>query len=218
MKPITVDLYWSFRSPYCYLAMDRLFALPKVMNVNIQVRHVWPGAMRRKGYFKTLHPNYPTYHSLDAPRAAMYLGIPYTRPVPDPLVFDPETSEPIIDQPYIRRLTGLAMAARELGREHEFLCSLMRLMWSGNVREWDQSDHLAQTATAAQLNFESLSRIAEENSERFDREVDENGEQLTATGHWGVPCMVVDGEPFFGQDRVDMLVWRLHQICDEQTI
>ena len=26
-----------------------------------------------------------------------------------------------------------------------------------------------------------------------------------------VPLMVLDGEPFFGQDRFDLLVWRLEQ-------
>ena len=30
-------------------------------------------------------------------------------------------------------------------------------------------------------------------------------------GHWGVPTMVFADEPFFGQDRIDLLVWRLRQ-------
>ena len=30
-------------------------------------------------------------------------------------------------------------------------------------------------------------------------------------GHWGVPTMVFEGEPFFGQDRLDVLLWRLKQ-------
>jgi 2-hydroxychromene-2-carboxylate isomerase len=30
-----------------------------------------------------------------------------------------------------------------------------------------------------------------------------------AAGHWGVPLMVFEGEPFFGQDRVDHLIWRM---------
>ena len=34
---------------------------------------------------------------------------------------------------------------------------------------------------------------------------------LEEAGHWGVPTMVFRGEPFFGQDRVDTLRWRLDQ-------
>ena len=30
-------------------------------------------------------------------------------------------------------------------------------------------------------------------------------------GHYGVPLMVYEGEPFFGQDRYDQLVWRMQQ-------
>jgi hypothetical protein len=29
--------------------------------------------------------------------------------------------------------------------------------------------------------------------------------------HTGVPLFVFKGEPFFGQDRMDMLIWRLKQ-------
>ena len=28
-------------------------------------------------------------------------------------------------------------------------------------------------------------------------------------GHWGVPLMVFEGEPFFGQDRFEILKWRI---------
>ena len=205
------DLYWSFRSPYCYLAMDRLFALSEKTNVDIQVRHVWPGAMRRPGYFDSLNPNYPTYHGLDSPRVAEYLRIPYARPVPDPLVFDPDTREPIADQPYIRNLTRLALAARELGVGHIFLQSLMRLLWDGGVQGWDQGDHLAETASSAGLNLSDLNQCATVNATRFDKEVDDNGNRLQDAGHWGVPCMVFEGEPFFGQDRIDMLAYAIAQ-------
>ena len=34
---------------------------------------------------------------------------------------------------------------------------------------------------------------------------------LEEAGHWGVPTLVFEGEPFFGQDRVDMAKWRLEQ-------
>jgi hypothetical protein len=32
-----------------------------------------------------------------------------------------------------------------------------------------------------------------------------------AAGHWGVPTCAFRGEPFFGQDRLDVLLWRLKQ-------
>jgi len=37
------------------------------------------------------------------------------------------------------------------------------------------------------------------------------GANQDAAGHWGVPLMVFEGEPFFGQDRVDALLWRMEQ-------
>ena len=42
-----------------------------------------------------------------------------------------------------------------------------------------------------------------------DAEIAANQQALVASGHWGVPTGVVRGEPFFGQDRVDTLRWRL---------
>jgi len=28
-------------------------------------------------------------------------------------------------------------------------------------------------------------------------------------GHWGVPTFVFESEPFFAQDRIDLLLWRM---------
>ena len=28
-------------------------------------------------------------------------------------------------------------------------------------------------------------------------------------GHWGVPTFALGGEPFYGQDRLDQVRWRL---------
>ena len=32
-----------------------------------------------------------------------------------------------------------------------------------------------------------------------------------AEHHWGVPTMVFNDEPFFGQDKIELLIWRLKQ-------
>ena len=36
-----------------------------------------------------------------------------------------------------------------------------------------------------------------------------NQAALEAAGHWGVPTLVFQGEPFFGQDRIDVALWRM---------
>ena len=46
----------------------------------------------------------------------------------------------------------------------------------------------------------------------LDAGIEANQQAQTAGGHWGVPLMVVDGEPFFGQDRIDLLEWRLGEL------
>ncbi|HEX6362497.1 MAG TPA: 2-hydroxychromene-2-carboxylate isomerase, partial [Albitalea sp.] len=41
--------------------------------------------------------------------------------------------------------------------------------------------------------------------------IESNQAAQRAAGHWGVPLFVFDGEPFFGQDRIDVLLWRMKQ-------
>ena len=56
-----------------------------------------------------------------------------------------------------------------------------------------------------------LDRTIEGDPDYFVRAIEENQQALEAAGHWGVPTMVFNGEPFFGQDRIDLLIWRLQQ-------
>ena len=128
-----VDVYWSMRSPFCYLALDRILVLEKEPDVIISLKHVWPGAMRSEGYFKNLNANYPSYHTRDASRMAEFMGIPYARPRPDPLVFDKNTMEPLAlaEQPYIGQLTRMAQLAVEKNAGTTYLNPVMRLIWSG---------------------------------------------------------------------------------------
>lgn len=38
-----------------------------------------------------------------------------------------------------------------------------------------------------------------------------------AAGHWGVPAFAIDNEPFFGEDRIDTLRWRLGKLGLQRT-
>ena len=209
-----VDVYWSMRSPFCYLALDRILALEKEPDITVVIKHVWPGAMRSKGYFKTLNPNYPDYHTRDASRLAEFLNIPYARPRPDPLVFEKKTMEPLalVEQPHIGQLTRMAVLAVEKGVGTTYLDTVMRLIWNGTQENWHEGNHLARAVRAAGLDFKELTVRAETEANRLDSIIDKNNDNLSSVGHWGVPCSVFRGEPFFGQDRLALLNWRLDQV------
>ena len=69
------------------------------------------------------------------------------------------------------------------------------------------------TASAARvgLDLTELDRPVATESERIGAVVEQNQRDHEAAGHWGVPTCAFRGEPFFGQDRLDLLLWRLRQ-------
>jgi 2-hydroxychromene-2-carboxylate isomerase len=84
-------------------------------------------------------------------------------------------------------------------------------MWDGTVDGWHEGSHLADATARAGLALEELDAAIAADRARHDGVIAENQRALGAAGHWGVPTMVFAGEPFFGQDRIDLLVWRMRQ-------
>jgi 2-hydroxychromene-2-carboxylate isomerase len=205
------DLFWSFRSPYCYLTLDRILSLSRDHGVDVVVRPVYPMAVRQPDFFNKNNPLYRPYHTLDSHRVAESLGVPFRRPLPDPIRMDMETSEIAPEQPYIYRLTRLGMAAAMAGRGLEFLDHVSRILWDGTVDGWDEGTHLADAMTRAGLEPWKIEAAVAAEPEKFDATIEENQTAHQAAGHWGVPLMVFEGEPFHGQDRIDLLVWRMRQ-------
>ncbi len=206
-----IDLFWSFRSPYCYLVLDRLLTLHRDHGVGINVRPIYPIAVRSPDFFKTTNPLYRPYHTLDSHRVAESLGVPFRRPIPDPIQMDMKTGIPDPEQPYIFRLTRLGQAAVMADRGLEFLDQVSRIIWDGRVDHWDKPPHLAEAMTRAGLDAEKLESDVAADPDKFDAAIEQNQDAHLAAGHWGVPLMVLNGEPFYGQDRVDLLTERLRQ-------
>ena len=207
---LTADLYWSFRSPYSYLAIGRYRALSESHDVDIIVRPVYPLAIRQPDFFERNHPNWLGYTMRDMMRVAQFHGIPFGPPRPDPIVQNVMTREIAAEQPYIHRLTRLGQAAARRGRSLGFCHEAGMLIWGGQ-EDWHLDAHLAGAATRAGLDFAELEAEAAADAEALDAEIHANQAALEAAGHWGVPTLVFDGEPFFGQDRIEMAKWRMEQ-------
>ena len=98
----------------------------------------------------------------------------------------------------------------ERGRGLPFLYEVSTVIFGGTPR-WNEGSHLADATKHAGLDLAELDPIAERDAARLDAAIAENQRDLEKAGHWGVPTTVFRGEPFFGQDRLDLLVWRLRQ-------
>src|SRR3546814_11162585 len=107
MMTLSFDLFWSFRSPYCYLALDRILDIHRRYDVEVRVRPVYPLAVRTPDFFQRVHRNYRRYNLLDKTRLAEYYGIPFRRPVPAPIVQNPAPNKITPEQPNIFRLHRL---------------------------------------------------------------------------------------------------------------
>src|SRR5262245_54364737 len=146
LMTLEVEVFWSFRSPYSYLATPRLAEIAATYDVDLEIRPVYPLAVRVDGFFKRQDRRWPLYVVRDAFRTAQMLGMPFGPPRPDPIVMDMTTGDVPKEQPYIRRLTHLGQAAAERGRALPFICEVSRLIWGGETPGWDQGGHLANAA------------------------------------------------------------------------
>lgn len=204
-----VDIYWSFRSPYSYLATPGMLAIKEGYQVDVNLRVVLPIAIRApETLFGPENAKQAHYILMDWSRRAEFLGLANKWPSPDPIVQDMKTLEVAEQQPYIYRLSCLGVEAQRQGKGIEFAFEVSHLLFGG-TRDWHQGDHLARAAERAGLVLDTMER-AIENGDHLP-EIEENQEKLVRSGHWGVPTLVFEGEPFFGQDRIDTLCWRLDQ-------
>jgi 2-hydroxychromene-2-carboxylate isomerase len=208
---LNLDLYWSFRSPYSYIVMPRVLELRRDYDVHVDFRVVHPIAIRNPAHFARMNPLARPYFLKDSARCAAFQGLPFRRPVPDPIEQDPETLAIAPEQPLARWLGRLGIAATERGRGIEFAAEVSTLLWDGTVTGWNDGQHMAEATARAGLDPSELEAAVIGHEEELELRLAENDRALRAAGHWGVPTMVFDGEPFFGQDRFDLVMWRLRQ-------
>ena len=208
---LTYDLYWSFRSPYSYLITPRLVALEAQHDVVCNVRPVYPLAVRTPEFFETRDPLWFSYFQTDIHREAEFLGLPFRWPRPDPVYMDRETRTYPKDQPYIHRLTRMGVAATERGKGLAFLNEISALIWSGSVDNWHEGDHIAEATRRAGLDPAEIATMVDSEAERLHQIIETNQIDQRKAGHYGVPMMAFNDEPFFGQDRYDQFRWRLGQ-------
>ncbi|MGD9965056.1 MAG: 2-hydroxychromene-2-carboxylate isomerase [Hyphomonadaceae bacterium] len=208
---LTFDYYFSFRSPYSYLSAPQVEALLERYDMSPRMRFVTPIAIRIPGFFKSVNPLWPPYLLRDTFRISQMHDIPYRWPKPDPIVMDIGSGDVADEQPYIHRVTRMGVAAERMGRGFQFARKASHAIWSGEVDAWHEGDHLTRAAAESGLAPESVDAMVRDEGADLAAEIERNEADQRKAGHWGVPLFVFDQEPFFGQDRLDHLIWRMQQ-------
>ena len=181
--PLSVDVFWSFRSPYSYLATPRLVRLAKLYKIDVKLRPVLPLAVRSPDFFKRVDPLWPAYLLRDTRRIADHQGIDFSWPRPDPVVMDPKTGSYPKEQPYIHRLTRLGVEAALRERGVPFIDEISQIIWNGKVASWHQGAHLADAAARAGLDLGEMDRAIEADPARYDQRIERNHRDLADAGH-----------------------------------
>lgn len=201
-------MFWSFRSPYSRLVTADLLRLREDYDVLVQLRVVLPLAVRNpEALFNAANRKPPRYIAMDSIRRGEMLGRPIVLPAdPDPIVQDFRTMAVAKEQPYIYRLSKQGVEANRRGRGVEMADRVAALIFGG-TKGWNTGDLLKDAVADAGLDLAELDAAIADGDHLA--EIERNQKALDAAGHWGVPTMVFRGEPFFGQDRIDTLRWRL---------
>lgn len=178
----TVEFFFSFRSPYSYLAAPRVFELSSRFHVSVQLRCMAP--MVERGM--SLPRSKALYIVRDCRREAKRLRMPFG-PMWDPIGDG------------ARRCCMIAEKAARADAHEEFVLRASRAIWS-KAADVSRDDVLEQLCVDSGLDWNEMREAL--GDEQLALRLDENRARLEAVGHWGVPTLVFRGEPFWGQDRI----------------
>jgi 2-hydroxychromene-2-carboxylate isomerase len=194
-----VDYFLSVASPWTFLGSQRFIDLARRTGARVRVRPMdFSRVMAAAGGLPyQLRPaQRASYRQDDLARWRRRLGIALTL-------------EPVF-YPVDRTPASLTViAARGFGQDAALaLCHrVLRAIWQEDldIADWGLLEHLAN---ATGLNGADLLDTARnvETAEAFRQDT----EAAIAAGVFGAPTWIVNGERFWGQDRLDFLEERLH--------
>ncbi|MEZ5938252.1 MAG: DsbA family protein [Hyphomonadaceae bacterium] len=177
-----LHFFLSFRSPYTYIATQRVKALADAMGAELKLRFVLPMVMRGMQVPAAKR----SYITLDAAREARRNAVPFGR-IADPL------GRPV------ERGYSLLPWAIDQGRGYDYCLAFMRSVWSKGVDAGSDAGMRSIVEDAGLDWSEARTRI---DNPDWRAEADANRKEMFAGGVWGVPSFRVGEVCAWGQDRL----------------
>jgi 2-hydroxychromene-2-carboxylate isomerase len=198
---ITIDYYFAPQSPWTYLGHERFARIAKQAGATIRVLPVDLGRVFPMSGGLPLPKRAPqrqTYRLVELKRFSEFLQMPLTL---QPRFF------PVAGDDAARLIIAIDM--------HDGAEAAMRITGAILKACWAQERNIASEQTFAELLQEtglSAQRIEQAHTQAVQERYDADTQRAMEIGIFGAPTYVIEGEMFWGQDRLDFIQRKLETL------
>lgn len=190
--PDPIAFYFDFASPYGYLASTQIDGLAEKHDRSVEWRPIMLGAAMKVTGGRPLVqiPMRDEYSRRDMPRFARYLGVPFKFPPVMPIL--------------------TLAAARAFywcrDRDPDLAHRLAKDLYNAHFGEGlDIAQPEQVAAVARKLDIDEQDLLENVQAPEIKERLKAETEKALAAGVFGSPFFIVDGEPFWGADRLGQL-------------
>ena len=190
-----LEMYYSFRSPYAYLALARTYEIADAFGLKLEVKPVLPMVMRGLKVPKAKL----LYIVKDANREAERLEVPFGK-VADAVGDGAE------------RCIAAFYYAKSEGRERDYLLAAGQAIFAEAI-DVATDEGMEIVADRSGLFWPDLKEALKK--EEWRAWAKENRDALTEAGLWGVPSFLIGDVVIWGQDRDWLLARKIEDLCHD---
>ncbi|MDD5175119.1 MAG: 2-hydroxychromene-2-carboxylate isomerase [Sterolibacterium sp.] len=187
-----IEFYFDFSSPYSYLASEMIDELAAKYGRRVKWRPMMLGAAFQKTGLPLLVtvPLKGEYSLRDFSRSARFYGHPFKFPVKFPLAT------------VVAARAYYWLHGQDCAKAREFAHAIFRAYWMEG-RDISELTVIQEIANGLGIDKDALTKAvaSPEIKERLKSETD----GAIAKGMFGAPYFIVDGEPFWGADRLPQI-------------
>jgi 2-hydroxychromene-2-carboxylate isomerase len=192
MSPSPVDFYIDFSSPYSYIASEWIEALAARHSRTVRWHAVLLGVTFQAAELKSpvSHPIKREYSLHDFERSARFAGVPLKIPAKFP-----------IPTQNAARLFWWLQQRGDLTASH-WARHCLRAFFARGV---DLSDPMALKTLCAEFGLDPADAESVWSDPEWKAHLKDANDAAIARGVFGAPFFMIDGEPFWGNDRRDQI-------------
>jgi 2-hydroxychromene-2-carboxylate isomerase len=187
-----IDFWFDFSSPYSYLASELIDDLAAKYGRKVRWHPIMLGAAFKAVGTQPLvsYPIKGEYSKRDFNRSARFYGVPFRFP----------SRFPVVTLAAARGYYWLH--GQDCAKAREFARAVFRAYWVED-RDIGELDTILHIADAVQVDRDALTTAVA--TPEIKERVKQETEDAIDKGMFGAPYFMVDGEPFWGADRLPQI-------------